>query len=99
MVRPRKVATPNSLIGRLLLILGAVVGSGTPLTLSELSRRTELPLTTTYRILTQMSDLGALVRTEDRKYRPGPRLAEWAVLGHGRDLASTAGARLETSAR
>lgn len=92
MARPRKAETPNSLIGRFLLILGVVMGSGSPLTLSEVSRRTELPLTTTYRILTQMCDLGALVRTENRTYRIGPRLAEWTVLARRADLASTAGA-------
>jgi len=90
MVRPRKEETPNSLLGRFLLILGVVVESALPLTLSEVSRLTELPLTTTYRIMSQMSDLGALVRTEDRKYRIGPRLAELAVLSRGADLASTA---------
>jgi DNA-binding IclR family transcriptional regulator len=71
----RKQDTPSSIFGRFLLILGAFT-TNAPLTLSEISRHTGLPTSTTRRLLNQMTECDALVRTEDRQYRIGPRLAE-----------------------
>jgi DNA-binding IclR family transcriptional regulator len=75
----RKKDTPSSILGRFLLILDVFGAAKSPLTLSEISRRTGLPLTTALRLLTQLTDSDALERTDDRRYRIGPRMAP--VLG------------------
>lgn len=72
--------TPQSVTGRALSILG-VFGPDQPnLTLSEISDRTGLPITTTFRLLGEFVEWGALVRGPDRRYRIGPRLVELAAL-------------------
>lgn len=68
------------MIGRVLAILGAFGPDHPSLTLSEISQVTGLPATTTYRLLAQMTQWGALTRTADRRYWIGPRLVELAAL-------------------
>ncbi|MBV8997919.1 MAG: IclR family transcriptional regulator [Solirubrobacterales bacterium] len=50
------------------------------LTLSEIARRTGLPLTTAHRLLAELCDAGALERESDGRYRIGLRLWEIASL-------------------
>lgn len=76
----RRVDTPQSVTGRALSIIGAFGPDQTHLTLSEISDRTGLPLTTTFRMLGEFVEWGALVRDADRRYRIGPRLAAVAAL-------------------
>lgn len=76
----RKANTPNSAIGRFLTILSVFDQDKPCLTLSEISRLTGLPATTTFRLLAQMNEWGALIRTDDRRYWIGPRFVELAKL-------------------
>lgn len=79
MVLPRSKDVPVSIVDRLLLILDLFTDHRSSLTLSEISFLTGLPLSTTSRLLTQMTRSGALVRAgEHKKYRVGPRLADLA---------------------
>ena len=72
--------TPQSVIGRALSILG-VFGPDQPRpTLSEISDRSGLPITTTFRLLGEFVEWGTVVRETDRRYRIGPRLAAIAAL-------------------
>ena len=52
------------------------IPSHAALTLSEISRRTELPITTTLRLLTQLTHGGVLVRGNDRRFWIGPQMIE-----------------------
>ena len=68
----------RSVLRRALRILDTVTGEG--LTLSEISRRSGVPLTTTHRIVAELLDWGALERDRDGGYRIGLRLWEVAAL-------------------
>lgn len=67
---------PASVTGRALAVLGAFDTSHPVLTLSELSRRANLPLTTVHRLTTELTRWGALERDDERRYRIGLRLWE-----------------------
>jgi DNA-binding IclR family transcriptional regulator len=68
----------RSVLRRALRILDTVTGEG--LTLSEISRRSGVPLTTTHRIVAELLEWGALERDRDGGYRIGLRLWEVAAL-------------------
>ncbi|MGS0688719.1 helix-turn-helix domain-containing protein [Nakamurella sp. GG22] len=72
----RKEDTPDSVVGRFLLIINVFESAQAALTLSEISRRTELPTTTTLRLLTQLTHGGVLVRGDDRRFWIGPQLVQ-----------------------
>jgi len=72
----RREDTPDSVVGRFLLIINAFDSGQATLTLSEISRRTELPTTTTLRLLTQLTQSGVLVRGDDRRFWIGPQLIQ-----------------------
>lgn len=76
---PRRPGTPTTVTGRIVAILNAL-GSGGPIGLSliEISRRAELPLSTTFRLVQELLDGHMLTRDEQRRYRIGPRLRELA---------------------
>ena len=61
-------------------VLEAFTSASPALTLSELARRTGLPLTTTHRLLAELCGAGALEREGDGTYRVGLRLWEIASL-------------------
>ena len=65
---------------RVIAILGAFSAEHVALTLSQLSRRTGLPLTTTHRLVGELTTLGALERDDGGRYRIGVRLWEIAAL-------------------
>jgi DNA-binding IclR family transcriptional regulator len=67
---------PASVGGRLLGILTAFTEDRPLLTLSEISERTGLPLTTAHRLVGELTAGGALERGPDRRYRIGLRLWE-----------------------
>lgn len=73
-------AKAPSVIGRVLDVLGAFTPERPALNLSELSRRTGLPLSTTHRIVGELARRGALERQEDGRYRIGLWLWEVASL-------------------
>lgn len=70
----------RSVLERALRILGTFEDGPAGLSLSELSRRSGVPLTTTYRILRELTEWGALERDEAGDYRIGLRLWEVAAL-------------------
>ncbi|WP_328605974.1 IclR family transcriptional regulator [Amycolatopsis sp. NBC_00345] len=82
---------PPSVAGRVLDVLGAFTSERPVLTLSELSRRTGLPLSTTHRLAAELVGRGALQRDGDGKFRVGLWLWEVASLApHGAQLRESA---------
>lgn len=77
---PRKPGTPPTVTGRVLAILDALGGAGDPagLSLAEISRRADLPLSTTFRLVQELLAGRILARDDQRRYRIGPRLRELA---------------------
>ncbi len=71
---------PRSLCGRVLDVLGAFGPECPELTLSELSRRSGLPLSTTHRLVRELTAWGALERGPDGAYHIGLHLWEIAAL-------------------
>ncbi|HEY2509104.1 MAG TPA: IclR family transcriptional regulator [Streptosporangiaceae bacterium] len=65
---------------RVLAILGCFTAEQPSLTLSQISRRTGLPLTTTHRHVGELADWGALERDHAGRYHVGIRLWEVASL-------------------
>ncbi|MFB9909476.1 IclR family transcriptional regulator [Allokutzneria oryzae] len=83
---PRLTTPAPSVSARLLSVLEAFGPGSTRLTLSDLSRRTGLPLTTTHRLVGELTTWGALERDADGRYQIGLRLWEIGALaprGHG----------------
>jgi DNA-binding IclR family transcriptional regulator len=82
---------PPSVVDRVLDLLGAFTAERPQLTLSELSRRVGLPLSTTHRLAGELTRRGALVRDEAGVYRVGLWLWEVASLApHGAELRESA---------
>jgi len=69
-----------SVTSKALGILAAFSAQQPRLTLSEIGRRTGLPLTTTHRLVGELTEWGALERDEAGRYRIGLRLWEVASL-------------------
>jgi DNA-binding IclR family transcriptional regulator len=77
----------RSVSHRLLTVLGAFDVSRPMLTLTEVSTITGLPLSTTKRLLKELTDWGALQRQPDQRYRIGLRLWQLGSLApQQRDL-------------
>ncbi|MDN3029078.1 IclR family transcriptional regulator [Streptomyces sp. S.PB5] len=81
----------RSVVERTLGVLGAFDTAHVSLTVSQISKRSRLPVATTYRIVSKLVSWGALERAEDNKYTIGLRLWEVALLAprHG-DLRAAA---------
>src|SRR4051795_4171439 len=80
-----------SAAGRMLAVLGAVSQTHSSLTLSEISRRSGLSLTTTHRLVGELREWGALERDPDGRYAIGLRLLELGALApHGLQLRELA---------
>lgn len=81
----------RSSVGRAMSVLAAFSAGRVELNLSEISRRTGLPLTTTHRLVGQLARWGALEQTQSGGYQVGLRLWEIGALaprGHGlREIA------------
>ncbi|MEV0134199.1 IclR family transcriptional regulator [Dactylosporangium sp. NPDC050688] len=72
------MSTPGaSVVGRAFAVLGAFDEQHRSLTLSELSRRTALPLATTHRLVAELVGLGALDRHGSGRYTVGRRI--WGI--------------------
>lgn len=69
-----------SVTARVLRLLAAFTPESPELTLSQLSRRAELPLSTAHRIVDELLRWGALERDADGRYRIGLRLWELGAL-------------------
>jgi DNA-binding IclR family transcriptional regulator len=72
--------TGPSVTSRVITLLGAFSAEHRALTLSQLSRRANLPLTTTHRLVGELAGQGVLERDEQGRYRIGVRLWEIASL-------------------
>ncbi|GAB2976623.1 IclR family transcriptional regulator [Amycolatopsis acidiphila] len=72
--------TPMTAAGRLLAVLDAFEPGRSILTLSEISRRAGLSLTTAHRLAGELVNWGALERDADGRYRIGLHLLELAAL-------------------
>ncbi len=70
----------RSVTARAFGVLAAFTPSSPVLTLSEIARRAELPLTTAHRLVGELRAAGALERDGDGEYRIGLRLWEIASL-------------------
>ncbi len=70
----------ESVTGRVLRVLDAFSAERPELSLTELSRRAALPLTTAHRLVAELVCWGALERAEDGRYRIGLRLWEVGAL-------------------
>jgi DNA-binding IclR family transcriptional regulator len=79
---PARVATgvPTTLLERAMEILGCFGPGANALTLTELSARAGLPLSTCHRIVATFVDGGFLERGDDRRYRVGTTL--WTIAQH-----------------
>jgi len=77
-VQPR--VDRRSVTGRAFAVLEAFTAEQSTLTLSEIARRANLPLTTTHRIVRELCAARALERDQGRAYRIGLRLWEIASL-------------------
>ena len=76
---PRKPGTPSTVTGRVLAILDAFTSpSADGLTLVAISERSGLPLSTTFRLVSELHAGRILTRDEDRRYKIGPRIIELA---------------------
>ncbi len=73
-------ARPASVAGRTLRVLEAFAADHWELTLSQISRRSGLPLTTTHRLVTDLTAWGALERSPSGRYHIGLHLWEVAAL-------------------
>ncbi|MGA9103221.1 IclR family transcriptional regulator [Aeromicrobium sp.] len=69
-----------SVSSRLLAVLGAFDEGARQLSLTELSRRSGLPLSTTHRLLGELVEWGALRRADDGRYVLGRRMWEIGLL-------------------
>lgn len=69
-----------SVPAKLLSLLDAYAESSTSYTLSELARRTGLPLPTAHRLISELERWGGLERGADGRYRIGLRMVELAAL-------------------
>ena len=75
------LAVPGaSVSSRLLALLGAFDEGARQLSLSELSRRSGLPLSTTHRLVAELVGWGALRRADDGRYVLGRRMWELGLL-------------------
>ena len=74
---------PKSLLERAFSLLSVFTVDRSAVTLSELSRHSGLPLSTTHRLVASLVELRALDRTPDGRYRVGLRLLELGALSPG----------------
>jgi DNA-binding IclR family transcriptional regulator len=75
--------TTKSVAGRVFRLLDAFTEARPALTLSELSTAAELPLSTTHRLVGELTTWGGLTRGPDGRYRIGLRLLEIGSLSPG----------------
>ncbi len=82
---------PRSAVDRIRDVLESFSPERPAQTLSEISTRTRIPLTTAHRLLTRLAGWGALERGDDGRYRIGLRLWEIASLApRGPELRASA---------
>src|SRR3954468_13803161 len=76
-----RTTTPGrSVTSRALGILDAFRSGAPRLTLTEIAERSGTPLTTTHRLLSELTDRGALNRRSDGRYEVGRKLWDLGLL-------------------
>lgn len=75
----RNHGTPRTVPARLLSILAAFEPGPTQLSLTEISAHTGIALSTTFRLVNELMQWGALERATDRRYRIGSRIQTLAA--------------------
>ncbi len=70
----------RSVLSRALALLDAFSTTTSRLTLTEIAHRSDTPLATTYRLLAELTDWGALVRRPDGRYEIGRKLWDLGLL-------------------
>ncbi|MFF0267028.1 IclR family transcriptional regulator [Kribbella sp. NPDC004536] len=76
-----KISTPGAtVVSRAIALLGAFDEAHPQLTLTELARRADLPLTTAHRLIAELTAHGALARSATGEYVVGPRLWDIGLL-------------------
>ncbi len=73
-------APGRSVTSRALDVLGSFDAQHARQTLSQISRRTGMPVATCYRLLRDLAQWGAVSRAEDGTYSVGPRIAQLGLL-------------------
>ena len=87
----RESETVRSVTSRALAVLGAFSRTTPHLTLTEISARAELPLSTAHRLIGELVSWGGLVRRNDNRYEIGPRIWSLGLLASmSRDLREAA---------
>jgi DNA-binding IclR family transcriptional regulator len=76
----RSAAPGRSVTSRALAILDCFGSTSRKLTLSEIAERSGTPLTTTHRLLGELTEWGALVRRTDGRYEIGRKLWDLGLL-------------------
>ncbi|MFC6093332.1 IclR family transcriptional regulator [Saccharothrix lopnurensis] len=74
------MTTPKSVLERAFALLAVFTADRSAMTLSELSRRSGLPLSTTHRLVAALVELRALTRDARGRYSVGLRLLELGAL-------------------
>lgn len=77
---PPSTPPDRSVVERTLSVLGTFDAANVKLTVSEISRRSGIPVATAYRIVAKLVSWGALERAERNSYTIGLRLWEIALL-------------------
>ena len=72
----RNQQTPSSVAARAMSDLSAFQPADSNLSLTEISDRTGLAVSTTHRLVTQLQECGALERNYHLQYRIGPTIRE-----------------------
>ncbi|MFJ9565185.1 IclR family transcriptional regulator [Streptomyces fuscichromogenes] len=80
MTTPQTTTADRSVVDRALNVLGAFDRQNRSLTLSDISRRSGLPLATAHRIVNRLHSWGALERSDEGNYSIGLRLWETGTL-------------------
>ena len=75
--------TTKSVASRVFRLLDSFTEARPALSLSELSAGAELPLSTTHRLVAELTTWGGLTRGADGRYRIGLRLLEIGSLSPG----------------
>lgn len=75
-IRMNNTGGPGPVLVRALRVLEAFSRKRPAMTLTELSRQSALPLSTTHRLVAELVEWGALERGQDSRYRVGLRLWE-----------------------
>ena len=78
--RGRPAGPTGPVVGRALRLLDAFDAQRRELTLSELARRADMPLSTAHRLLNEFCAWGAVERNDEGLYRIGLRLWELGSL-------------------